>query len=75
MNENRNDWGSFYLWFFFTCFLVICNYGTIANIVIWLCYAAGRTGRSDWDIFHFRLIGIFIVINIILTCIFVKFWM
>ena len=74
MNEVRDDWGFFILVFFLTCFFVIWNYGPIMNIFIWICYMSDKKGNSDWDMLHKGLIGVFIVINIILSFLFMKYW-
>ena len=73
-NYEQDRWNGFILVFFFTCFLVICNYGPILNIFIWIMYMLDKPKKSDWDQFHIGLIALFIVINIILIFIFAKFW-
>ncbi len=71
---DHDSWGGFVLVLWVTCFLIICNYGTILNIIIWILYIVDKSRESDWDRFHFGLTGLFVVINVLLTCIFVKYW-
>ncbi len=75
MTEDRDAWGFFLAMFFYTCFMVICNYGPAINIFLWIVYMMGKPMKTDWDKLHRGIIVVCIIINIILTCMFMKFWL